>query len=383
MSAMMALLTTALTESAVAAEKDRAAARADAMAAEKDRAAARADDRAAAQAAASEFRAAAQAAASEFRVALATMLKENAEARADDRAAAQAAALEFRAALATMLKESAEARAAENGALVERISSIFQGAQSSRLHSPKSLVFGGGGGSGSGSSVRGAASPKSSPGPDSPLLAAVAAASPPAVPLEKISPGADSRALQLATRQNLFLHRLHTLWSPGDFDCAAIGACGHTVLPTPGKGLSLFAIVCEAPAAVAAAHALRAGTTKRHSGCSMRRLDGLPEHFTATFDRVLHTGPGGPIVWHVTLAPRAAMEFSAFQAAFQGWPAQPCDLKAAADVPPEDAAREQDCSAEELQFLTPRSFCYAAQKLAAAAEQRVELQLQAAGGSPG
>jgi len=370
MSAMMALLTTALTESAMAAEKDRAAARADAVAAEKDRAAARADDRAAAQAAALEFRAA-----------LAPMLKESA-------VAAQAAASEFRAALAIMLKESVEARAAENGALVERISSIFQGAQSSRLSSPKgsSLVLGGGGGgggSGSGSSVRGAASPKSSPGPDSPLLAAVAAASPPAVPLEKISPGADSRALQLATRQNLFLHRLHTLWSPGDFDCAAIGACGHTVLPTPGKGLSLFAIVCEAPAAVAAAHALRAGTTKRHSGCSMRRLDGLPEHFTATVDRVLHTGPGGPIVWHVTLAPRAAMEFSAFQAAFQGWPAQPCDLKAAADVPPEDAAREQDCSAEELQFLTPRSFCYAAQKLAAAAEQRVELQLQAAGGSPG
>ena len=39
-----------------------------------------------------------------------------------------------------------------------------------------------------------------------------------------------------------------------------------------GKGLSLFAVVCEAPAAGAAAHALRAGAVKKHNGCSMFRL---------------------------------------------------------------------------------------------------------------
>ena len=148
----------------------------------------------------------------------------------------------------------------------------------------------------------------------------------------------------------------------------------------------MFAIACEEPAAVAAAHALRACVTKKHNGCSMRRLEDLPGKLVATFDRVLHALPGpdgGPIVWHVTLTPREPMEQSAFRAAFEGWPAHPCDLKAAADVLPAYAALPEHGSAEELRFLTPRSAGYAAHKLAAAAEQRGEEQLQAAGGSPG
>jgi hypothetical protein len=100
---------------------------------------------------------------------------------------------------------------------------------------------------------------------------------------------------------------------------------------------------------------------------------------------VLHAEAGGaPIVWHVTLTPRERMANTAFQAAFEGWNAQPCDLKAAADVLPAFAALpEHDCSAEELRCLTPRSLGYAAQKLAAAAEQQGEGRLRAVGGSPG
>ena len=305
-----------------------------------------------------------------------------------------------RAAHTAMLAESASARAAENSALLMLISSALaeratdRTAQSrgpSLRASPLAVAptpgGGGGGDGGSPESVsHGSASPKRSPGSDSPLLAAVAAATPPFVPLS-IAVGTGSRLLPAATQQRLFLHRLHTVWNLGEFDCTAISSSDHLILPTPGKGLSMFAIVCEEPAAVAAALALRAGITKKHNGCSMRRLDELPGQHVATFDRVLHTLPGpggGPIVWHVTLTPLDAMEQSAFRAAFEGWSARPCDLKAAADVLPAYAALpEHDCSAEELRIFTPRCLGYAAQKLAAAAEQRGEGQLQAAGGSPG
>jgi hypothetical protein len=83
---------------------------------------------------------------------------------------------------------------------------------------------GGGGGGGGGSpesASHGSASPKRSPGSDSPLLAAVAAATPPFVP-RSIAVGAGSRLLPSATQQRLFLHRLHTVWNLSEFDCAAI-----------------------------------------------------------------------------------------------------------------------------------------------------------------
>ena len=252
---------------------------------------------------------------------------------------------------------------------------------------------GGGGGGGVGSdrgspqnSSRGSRTPRSSPGTEAALAALLAAvaASPRTTPLAPIGKGTDSRALPLETQQRLSVHRLHTPWVSSDFECVCDDARDFTVLSTVGKGLSLFAITCEAASAIDAAHALRGAVTKGHGGCSRRRLDQLPDGLVATFDRLLHGTEAAPIVWHVTLTPRKPMLFfREFMPAFQAWRADPCSLlKAAADVPPPaGAGPEGDSSAEELRSLTPRSHDYVALKLAAAAAQREWQQI--VGGSPG
>ena len=351
------------------------------------------DDRAEAREAAKEARveaemdrAAVREAAKEAREAA----KEAREAAENDRAAAREAAEKDRAAAREAAKDLAAQLALISSALVPalqaaRLTKSARGMAPS-MTPPQGGGGGGGGGSGSPGSVsRDTGSPRRSPLSDSPLLAAFAAATPPLVPLEAIAAGADSRALLLATQKRLYAHRLHTVWNLSEFDCAECSGGSHAVLPTLGRGLSLFVVVCAAHEVVAAAHALRAGVTKKHNGCSMRRLDELPKQLVATFDRVLHAEAGGaPIVWHVTLTPRERMANTAFQAAFEGWPALPCSLQAAADVPPAGAApSEGGCSAEELRFLNPRSLGYVAQKLAAAAEQQGEGRLRAVGGSPG
>ena len=140
--------------------------------------------------------------------------------------------------------------------------------------------------------------------------------------------------------------------------------------------MSCFVVLSEADGVIAAAHAFRCAVTPTQRGCSMRRLDTLPESLTLTFDRDLDRTSTNVILWHATLAPTEPMPFSSFFTALRSWQSQLCAINGAAECPPEIFFDKTELGTVAA-FLKP----YISQKLAPYAhDQQRRLP---AGGSPG